>query len=331
MTAVEAKMDPNHGSNSMDGGARFLCETFNTSDPVLAVRKSVGEIFADGRAHLPVDLDSLLAKRRIQIFFGEVPAGKEALLKPIPRGFHLILPHPAHRQATLFHDRARRFTIAHEIIESFFFSYDSETPVHWTRLPGYRALVTPAALSSSGFEERLCDYGAGLILVPTHKVGEVTEFGETIPSETLLLRAATQCSTGPLNMCHRIASYLRVKHSTHSVIALLKKCADPNSPTRHVDWRFAPTRKGGGYPVGVDIDATLKHKFFLATNKTVNGLGFRTLTAWLESGAHDPAPLGEELEMRHNGVAVQMKVKYLSFDPKRHAAVAWFELRFPAS
>jgi hypothetical protein len=300
----------------------------DTGDPVIAVRKAVGAIFADLRPVLPINLEVLLERRRIALLFGDVPSRKEALLKPVRGGFHLIIPKQAPSQQLLFSEPARRFTIAHELIESFFFSSESEVPVHWSLLSGYRALATPHALSSSGSEERLCDYGAGLILVPTQRIREMTDDGERIPNESSLLSVARQCSTGRLSLCHRIANFLRVKHSRHAVVALIRKCPNPNSDQREVAWRLAPTRKGGGHPVGVDIEAALKHRFFLPTNRALGDLGFGCLERWLEEGGGGNAPVGEESQIRQNGHMSRLVVRAASVDERRGAAVVWFDLDF---
>lgn len=320
-------MNPGQNTScSEDGGSKFICDRFQTDDPVYAARKAIAHILADYRPRVPVDLSALLARRRIELCQGRVPGGKQAAIQPVRGGYKLFLA----TQKGPFHWSRPRFLIAHEIVETFFFCEDDEMPVHWSRLPGYRGLASQRALSSGGGEERLCDYGAGLILLPSREMEALTQNGATMPLYSALRQVARKCRTSELNLTHRIASYLGVKHGRHALVAMVTRCRKSNSQSDCPPaWRFfSPKGEKGGLPVGVDVLASLRHRVYVPTNKSLNKtLQLRALEKWLDGGdSRDSAPVGEEGYIKLNGKEVGVRLRSASFDPRWAVAILWLDV-----
>jgi hypothetical protein len=317
---------------SHDGAADFICARFSADDPVLAVRVAVARLAESRNPQLPVSLENILGRCRVYRRICSLPHGREAMLVPVAGGFELRVPHGTPHVPYPLLERERRFTLAHEIMEQFFFSDESDPPTHWSRLPPYRAHVRKAHLRSGGTEERLCDYGAGLMLIPMAIMEGLTRGGSALPVYSELLRASRACDVGVLNMTHRMACYLALKQRSRVVIAITRKCANPSSrDPAVVQWRLCPTDVSGGHPVGIDIRTTLDHRFYLATNRSLRGIGFDRLPAWLDTGAEQRrAPLGECPVLRRGTSSVGLALREATFDREEATALLWLTPEFGA-
>ena len=83
---------------------------------------------------------------------------KEGILCPTPLGFVIYI-------SRIDNPNMKRFSLAHELIHTFFYDYDSQK-----KLVGKKGQVLN--------EERLCNYGAASILMPRHLV---INFFRTLP------------------------------------------------------------------------------------------------------------------------------------------------------
>lgn len=309
-----------------DGGAKFLCDRFGTPDPVFAARQAVAELFASHESRLPIRLDRLLAARNIELCTGSVPLDKEAVLIPTNGGYRLTISEKYRRPLA---ERRPRFTIAHELLESYFFCNQSSLPIHWSHLPGYRSMTPPPSLRAGGAEERLCDYGAGLILIPSSEVGRLTDNGRCTPSYSDLRRSAHACNASVLNITHRIANYLGIMYRRHVMIVLVKKCTNPNKTDQQIKWRLWPTKRNAGFPVGVDISAQLKHRAYIATNKSLEKIGLGVVAEWLENGADNKsAPIGQVTSRVLASADAKTRVNAITFDKQHAVATIWLDLDF---
>jgi hypothetical protein len=216
-----------------------------------------------------------------------------------------------------------RFVIAHELIESFFFSEDGDVPVHWSRLPNFRAMASAEALSARGYEERLADYGAGLVLIPSNEVDKLTCGGTRMPLYSQFRNVLRRCSSGRTNLTHRIASFLGVKNDRHAVVALV---ARGKYESMEDEWRLWPANGVSGYPAGIDIAATLRHRVFLPTNKSLKALGLMEIVEWLNQGGPDHTrPDGSEVVVRLHRKNMHLKLRHGTYDEENSIGILWFD------
>ena len=317
-------------SISLDGACAFLCDQFGTGEPVVAVRRAVCHLLATSAPRVPVDIEPLARARGILGWRqADVPVGVQILLVPVARGFELVVPKTDRRnQGRLFADVPKPYVYAHEIMETFFFSAASPKPVHWSHLPRYRGLATDNSFRPGGSEERLCDFGENLILIPKREVEALTDAATKAPRYAALKDCAKNCRVGELNVCHRVACFLSAVRGRHSVVGIARKSSNPRSPRiAKAEWRFHPSGNSD-IPVAVDIEATLNHGFSIWANQSIKNLGFEQLAKWLEGGGQGQAPIGEHGLVVQNGLRASMELIEATYDTTSGNAVLWFEVHF---
>ena len=104
---------------------------------------------------VPINLYALAALRGCKISYLNLPQGVQGSLVPLSDGF--VINVNAERMGVV----RQRFTIAHELIHTFFYIFKNGRPTKVT---------TSLSLAE---EERLCDYGAGSLLVPDQFLGDI--------------------------------------------------------------------------------------------------------------------------------------------------------------
>lgn len=316
-----------------DGAAAFLCDRFGIKDPLLALRKAVCELLSKSSFCIPVDLTAFFSQCRITLKIDEGDYGKEAVLQPNSNGFELLLSTSKKRgQGQLFKllSPYHRYTVAHEIIETFFFMDGNYAPVHWSRLPHYRGRLGCSKRYGGNAEELLCNYGATLLLIPKSVIEELTNRGQGVPTYSVLNKTARYIEVGNLNLTHRIAAYLSVKHNEHVAVGIVQKCKkDTSNKNGTPEWRFIPSGGNNNLPVATDPASVLYHNLFLSTNKSLKKLGLDPIIAWLdEGGPIGKIPLATNGNFKSVTTSMQLMLKQASFDKKWKRAVLWFSLSF---
>ncbi len=268
-----------------------------------------------------------MRRRRVWLCAGQPPNGCEAMIQGVRGGYRLLLASAERSPWEL----RRRFLVAHEILETFFFCEETEIPTHWSKLIDYRQFATRRALGATGGEEALCDYGAGLLLVPSSEVAALTKLGERLPDYRSFREACKRWRVSELAMTHRMANYLAVQHGTeddYAVVALARKVAhESQGANGQAEWRLVPAVRRG-LPVGTDVRARMQHAFYLPTNKTIGSLGLGQLVLWLESKeSGDAPPFDVEGCLSCNGKRFKVRLRAARRDRDEPTAILWLTLR----